>query len=542
MKKIVCLICCIGALKCFAQYNYPATKTVDSTDTYFGVTYHDPYRWLEHMKDTSVVSWFKKQSQFSDDILNRINGRDSLIDEWRMLAKLQPASVQGILYENGRLFYKKTTPGEKVAKLYWRQGENGKEILLFDPQHYIEGKTFSIQDFAPSFDGNMLAIGYAQKGAEIDSLRIMDVNTGRFLKEVVYPSRAVEGWTPDNRSIFYLALNSGSNTDMNVKLNVKTKMHAVGSDPSTDLDFFSSASYPELNIPAKAYPGVGYDENNPGYILASVNTVQRDMTAYFARVASANTSHIAWKPICTPADHLVRSMTLFDGRIYAITYANAKNFRLVSSPIDALDWSHAKVEVAEKADESIKSFTRTKDYLLLDYSNGITDRLYRFNLHTGKTDLLQLPIDGNVTIIRPNCYNVKTNNCLLTFTSNLSPTREFELDAATGKFIGSPFNAPPAYPKAYTSLIEKNVEVKGHDGVMVPLTILYRKGTKLDGSNVCLMDSYGAYGVSMDPAFFVYEISLAVRGVIVAIPHVRGGSEKGQDWYMAGYKTTKPNT
>jgi prolyl oligopeptidase len=77
---------------------------------------------------------------------------------------------------------------------------------------------------------------------------------------------------------------------------------------------------------------------------------------------------------------------------------------------------------------------------------------------------------------------------------------------------------------------------------MIPLSIIYQKGMKKDGSNVCLMDSYGAYGISMSPGFDVRLNSLAVKGVIIAIPHVRGGSEKGQDWYKAGYKTTKPNT
>ena len=79
-------------------------------------------------------------------------------------------------------------------------------------------------------------------------------------------------------------------------------------------------------------------------------------------------------------------------------------------------------------------------------------------------------------------------------------------------------------------------------GAMVPLSIIYKKGIKLDGSNPCILDGYGAYGISMEPGFWVIENALAVKGVVIAIPHVRGGSEKGQAWYKAGYKTTKPNT
>ena len=95
---------------------------------------------------------------------------------------------------------------------------------------------------------------------------------------------------------------------------------------------------------------------------------------------------------------------------------------------------------------------------------------------------------------------------------------------------------------ARTDLVVEEVEVKGHDGVMVPLSIIYKKGTKKDGSNVCLMESYGAYGYGMLPYFSAELNSLAVKGAVIAVPHVRGGGEKGEDWYKAGYKTTKPNT
>ena len=101
---------------------------------------------------------------------------------------------------------------------------------------------------------------------------------------------------------------------------------------------------------------------------------------------------------------------------------------------------------------------------------------------------------------------------------------------------------PSVYPDSYKNLIVEEVEVKGHDGVMIPLSIVYKKGLKKDGSNVCLMDSYGAYGISMSPYFNVMENSLAVKGVVLAFPHVRGGSEKGENWYRAGFKKTKPNT
>jgi prolyl oligopeptidase len=107
MKKVLLPILCLFTSAVFAQLSYPVSPQVDSTDTYFGVTYHDPYRWLEHMKDTSVASWFKQQSNYTNNVLGRLKGRDGLLAEWKALDKLVPAVNKSIAYENGRYFIKR---------------------------------------------------------------------------------------------------------------------------------------------------------------------------------------------------------------------------------------------------------------------------------------------------------------------------------------------------------------------------------------------------------------------------------------------------
>src|SRR6476661_4334691 len=131
MKLFLCLLFVIIGVSLNAQYKYPTTRTVDSTDTYFGITYKDPYRWLEYIKEPEVETWFKQQSDLTNNMLNKLHGRDELIAEWKKLDKLQPPRINSRSFENGRLFYRKTMPGETVGKLYFREGINGKEQLLF---------------------------------------------------------------------------------------------------------------------------------------------------------------------------------------------------------------------------------------------------------------------------------------------------------------------------------------------------------------------------------------------------------------------------
>jgi hypothetical protein len=119
-----------------AQWRYPATRTVDAADTYFGKTYKDPYRWLEDLKAPEVQAWFKAQATLTDSQLDAILGRDALVKEWMELDKLQPARYSAQSFEHGRLFYKKTLGSENVGKLYYREGWTGAEKLLFDPATY----------------------------------------------------------------------------------------------------------------------------------------------------------------------------------------------------------------------------------------------------------------------------------------------------------------------------------------------------------------------------------------------------------------------
>ena len=542
MKNLLFVILSLGTTTAFAQFKYPETKKADSTNTYFGVTYHDNYRWLEYLKDPEVVTWFKAQADYSNGVLNKLNGRDALIAEWKMLDQLQPETRTGMVYENGRLFYKKTMPGESVGKLYYREGMAGDEVLLFDPLNFVAGKTLTIEDFVPSFDGKQVAIAYSQKGAEVSTMQIMNVDSRAFLSDAVYPTRGPESFTLDNKAVIYQALRTADNTDPKARLNTKTKLHIIGQDTAKDFDYFSSASYPELGIESKAYPEVMIDEYNKAYIFGTQSSVRRDLNMYYAAMPKKYTDHIAWKTICLPADKISRAIEVIDGIVYAISHDQAPNFKLVAVPLSNPDWKNAKVIAPEKSDQTLEKFTHSKNYLLMYYSNGITDFLYKYDLRTGTTTLLHLPIDGNLSIFRINCIDKNKDIFTFDLTSNIRPFTEYELDASTNAFSPGLFNKSPAYPDTFNHMIEKNVEVKGHDGVMVPLTIIYREGTKLDGSNICLMDSYGAYGISMYPYFVLEEISLVPKGVVLALPHVRGGSEKGQAWYMGGFKTTKPNT
>jgi prolyl oligopeptidase len=521
---------------CLAEWHYPETKTVDASDVYFGTTYKDPYRWLENLKDKDVEAWFKAQAELTDKLLARIPGRDALVEEWIALDKLKPASYSSISYKNGRVFYKKTLGGENVGKLYFREGWNGAEKLLFDPNTYKTGVVMTIEAIVPSWDGKHVAMGISSGGAEYSEIRILNVDRGALLPESMYPSLGPIGWTRDNDSFFYDAGKVLDIKSPEIELNRKTRFHKLGNDVARDADFFSNENNQDLGIMPREFPIAVIDESYPDYLLGMVATVQNEMRCFYAPVSEINNKKIGWTVLCQQSDNLVRGMEFQGDYVYAVTHAGAPKYKVVRTSVKHPDWAHAETVIPEAAD-SIQSITKTKHYLIVDYSNGVVGRLVRYDFANGKAEELKLPSSGTVDC---SCPDWRTDRCLVHITSWVSPVTIYDLDAEQKSFTKSIFNSDVVYP-GFDELVSEEVEVPGHDGALIPLSIVHRKGMALDGSNCCILNGYGAYGISASPHFTIRN-SVAKRGVVLAFAHPRGGSEKGEAWYKAGYKTTKPNT
>ncbi|MFI5135731.1 MAG: prolyl oligopeptidase family serine peptidase, partial [Chitinophagales bacterium] len=138
-------------------------------------------------------------------------------------------------------------------------------------------------------------------------------------------------------------------------------------------------------------------------------------------------------------------------------------------------------------------------------------------------------------------YNFQSNEAYAGSTTWNLPETLYDYDADTKQLVKSVFQIDVKYP-GLENMMVKEVEVPSYDGTMVPLSIIYRKGLKLDGSNCCIMSGYGAYGISSTPFFNYMHLPIEERGIVYAYAHVRGGGEKGESWYRGGFQTTKPNT
>jgi prolyl oligopeptidase len=537
--KVLALVSVLAiASSSFAQVEYPPTRTVDASDTYFGITYKDPYRWLEDLKDQAVQDWFKSQATVTDDQLTKIRARDALADEWLKLDKLQPAKYNGIAFENGRVFYKKTLGGENVGKLYYRDGWRGAENLLFDPSTFKpkgakEGDVTTIQGMAASPDGRYVALGFSAAGAEYSEIKIIDVAKRGLLSELVSLVRSDRL----DRGLELAALRHGQGP-----------RHQEPRDRAEPQDKITSSARrsPQTSTSSRTKPIPTSDHAQefdslhrrvyPDYVIGYVGTVQQEMRLFYAPSSQMKEGKVKWSVLARTTDSLVRGLAFHGDQVFAVTHGGAPRYKLVRTSVKNPDWSKAETVLPEATD-SIQYIAKSKSFLFVVYSDGITGRIVKHDLTSGRDSAVKLPASGSVDI---NCPDFRTNQCIVFTTSWIQPTTLWDFDADEDTFAKSIFNTAVSYP-GFENLITEEVEAQGHDGTMVPLSIIRRKDMKLDGSSTAILEGYGAYGISYTPGFNVRH-SLALHGVVLGYCHPRGGSEKGEAWYKAGYKSTKPNT
>lgn len=537
------LLITLAVCSCCAQYQYPPTKTVDSADTWWGVTVPDPYRWLEDIKNPEVENWFKTQADYTNMQLAKIPGQGKLISELKTLDNLQSASYMPVAKAGGKYFYEKRLPGEQTYKLYYRQRANGKEMLLFDPQKYVEGKTY---DYSPvvSNDGSRIILNLSEAGAEIGDDHILDVATGKFLPDIIPHAWGGSFAGENNTDIIYLQAPGYDVHAEDFRKNTPCKLHVTGTPLSSDIILASSAKNPNL-VSSVVNPGIAVYKDCP-YIFLNIGSVETNLTLYYAPKSELKSSNIHWKPLTAKADEVKKFFP--NGKdFYFLTSKGNPQFKIEKINLDNPDLSRATTIAEGKGDWKISDidFVHTKDYLVFNKSkNELVAKPYAYEFKTGKLSEINVPLKGNVygSGAMENFFSIDDNEILLINSAWTIPFNYYSYDVQSKKLYTDIFTVKYNYPNL-ENLVYEEVEVPSYDGTLVPLSIVYDK-TKLnkDGSNSCFMKGYGAYGISYPPSFGAEDFPLLNRGVIMAYAHVRGGGEKGNDWHLAGKKTTKPNT
>ncbi|MCH7534798.1 MAG: prolyl oligopeptidase family serine peptidase [Bacteroidetes bacterium] len=520
----------------------PLAKVEVVEDSYFGIKILDHYRYMENMEDIEVQNWFKSQTDYSRLVLNNIPGRQSLIDKMHEFDRRKASKIRRLrITDNNRYFYLKTTPDDETSKLYYRDGYEGREIFLYDPKTFSSdtNQIFNITSISPSYDGSKVALEVAPNGSGNKILLTMDVESKKLFPEQIDRCWfAIPSWLPDGEAYLYIRLQSDDMLNIDSRKNSKIYLHKIGTDPSEDKEIFSRSKYPELGIRPEDFPRIFYDKTS-NYLFIYAWNVDRRKNVFYAPVTEINKEKIDWKHLFKIEDE-VYDFYPTEKHLYIYTPKNAPNFKLLKTSLKNPDLKNAEIVVIEPSDATLTNFGLTDEGLYYTLAtNGVEERLFHKSFSEKIAKEILLPFNAGTIYLHTK--GIEYSEIWVMIFGWSDDSQRYRYLHKTNEFKLENLSDTAEFPE-YSDLVVEEIMVESHDGVNVPLSLIYKKGIEKDGGNRVLFYGYGSYGSSLSPFFRPNYLLWTNEGGILAFAHVRGGGELGDKWHKAGYKTTKPNT
>jgi prolyl oligopeptidase len=512
----------------------PVAPVRPVTETLWGEKITDRYRWMES-ESPEWEAYTRAQGAYTASILDKIPGRDALADA---IDKDTGVVVAVISVQTGgnKIFSEIRPAGANTSKLFVRDGLTGQDRKLIDPDTYAAAGTHDSLDWGlPSPDGSHIVFGISAGGSEQSTLHIMVTDTGVLLPETITRTTdASPSWLPDGSGLFYNRLQDVSPDSVEYEQKSLCWFHKLGTDPATDIKILGQGLSPAVTVQDIDFPMVSVTPGSPLAIGILDSGVQNELTLFSAPLATAATAPV-WTPLCTAADD-VTGVAALGQDIFLLTHKAASRYRILKTTAQNPSIAHA-VEVVPQTAAVIRAITAARD------------ALYILDLDAGLAGLRRLAPDGTLTNIKlpfagaidqDSFYaNPLQDGAWFLLQSWVRPTVVCHV-GPDGTVTQT--NIAPRPPLDLTPYTSEEILIPARDGVRIPLSIIYRKDLKRNGQAPLLLEAYGAYGITLDPAFFARWFPFLDLGGVFAIGHVRGGGELGEDWHLAGKKLTKHHT
>ncbi len=512
---------------------------------YYGTKVADPYRYMENLQSPEVQAWMRAQNSYARAMLARIPGRQKLLAQVRRFDRSVPR-VSVMPLPGDRYLILKRVPTDNVAKLYLRQGLHGADKLLVDPSKVTlapvdRGKgTNVILYFSPSQNSEYVSVGIAPGGAERDTeIHVFETASGRDLGNVILHAWGGNpSWLPGNRSFVYGRLQNlppgAPVTEIEQKF--RAYLHVLGHDPAKDPAVFGCGVTPTIPVNPTYFASIEIFPDEK-YAVASLNDGVSPNSAYYVEpVSDLGKANSDWRKVADLSDD-VAAVAVHGDDLYLLTYAHALRYKVILTSVQHPELTTAEA-VVPPSQSVVTGINPAQDALYVQLMDGGISRLLRVPYGPQpKVQEITLPFQGTADVNA----DPRLPGALLGMTSWTKAYRIFSYDPQTNRVTNTDLQPVGPYddPSNITSV---EVKARSYDGTLIPLSIVYRKDLKLDGSNPTLLRGYGAYGFTITPDFSPMFLAWLDQGGVYAICHVRGGGAYGESWHLAGKGPTKPNT
>lgn len=502
----------------------PVAKKEPKVLKIHGYEITDNYAWLKDRKaknNPEIIKHLEAENAYTEAYMKpRAGFTDALYKE--MLGRIKQSDLS-VPYKLGDHWYFNKTEEGKQYPVYMRsRSKDGKDAeVVLDQNQMAEGhKYFSIQEFDVSDDGNILAFSTDTVGYRQYTLQFKDLRTGNILPDRIERVTSLS-WASDNKRVIVVTEDDVS------KRSDKMWLHEVGTD-KTDL------VYEEKDLLFNL--GTGRTRDKKIIIATSYAKTMRE-----TRYINADQPESDWKVVLPREKDHEYAVDHYNGEFYIITNKKAENFRIVRAPVVDTSEKNWKDFVAYNPKVKIDDIDFFKDYAVVsEIENGLEYlRVIPLNSRT-RSYRIATPEEVYTMDMGTN-PEFDTTGIRYTYASMITPSSTYEYNFKTRKSeLLKQQEIPTGYDKSQYET--KRLWADARDGVKVPISIVWKKGTKLDGSAPMLLYAYGSYGFSMTPNFSTNRLSLVDRGMIYAIAHIRGGSELGEKWRQDGRMFKKLNT
>ena len=520
--------------------NPPPAPIKEAVDVFHGVVVRDPYRYLEDVKSADVRTWLMAQSRYARDCLDRIAVRTGLLQRITELDDAAGDDISDIVRMPGnRLYYLKRPKGAIQFKLATRVGIKGKETLLVDPEAVSSatGVPHAINFFVPSWDGRYVAYGMSSSGSEDASLYIREVASDTIVGDPI--PRVHHGhvfWLPDSRSLTFNQFRELAPGAPESDKCLDSAVMWLKLGESRAQAVFGPTVTTNLGLAPLDVASIQFAPDSPWMIARTTDTTLPEGFLFVAPLADLGKPDIAWVKISDYGDKIA-GIELKANDLYLKTYAAAPRRRVMRIDLRHPDLGKAVDVALAPADGVLEDFIVTATDLIGLVRQGTNLVLRRYAPGDAVGQAIEMPSKGAASL-HADPAHVYTD-VLYTLSAWTDLPRVFALAGDTSVDTGL-LESPPIPGLPDVEILD--VEARSHDGEMVPMTILFRKGLERDGDNPTLLYGYGSYGFSITAGFSPARMAWIERGGVYAAANVRGSSVHGDDWYRAGFKATKANT
>ncbi len=501
--------------------------------THHGHTRSDDYAWLrasnwqEVMRDPPALSedirahLDAENAYFAAAMADTAALQEALFKEMRGRIKEDNSTVPA---PDGPWAYAMRYVEGGQHPLYVREKrEGGGEAVLLDGNALAEGRAyFRIGGAFHSPDHRLLAWSHDDAGSEFHTLSVRDLSTGTDLADVIADTSGGAVWSADGQHLFYVRLDANHRPS-------RVFRHRLGTSAEMDV--------------------LVYEEEDPGFFVGVGQTLSRrfiliqthDHQTSEVRAIPADAPEAEPRLIAPRESAVEYQLDEAAGAFFILTNAgDAKDFKIVTAPVENPGRENWTDLVPHEPARLILSHDVTARHLVrLERFEGLPRIVVR-RLADGAEHVIAFEEEAYLLGLMGG-YEFDTDALRFTYSSMATPARVYDYDMESrARVLRKEQEVPSGHdPSLY---VTRRVMAPATDGEMIPVSLLYRKDTPLDGSAPALLYGYGAYGLAIPAAFSISRLSLVDRGFVYAVAHIRGGKDKGYGWYETGRRAAKVNT